>query len=348
MTAQETSFSGSLFMVLGPYPSWPAVQEEKLCKKDMDNGILEVYATPNSTIRFALQSKNGDSIELETCQIVSGPQISRFILAASWEDSKVNLHINGHHVASTDQAVVTENSIEWFATATETREPREFIFIDVSNSNEECKLKRQSEVSSLTTRAGRIPASSDQSYVDLSNALKQLTDQMVAIRRGESYQDTALATRLRALICRPPSKSHRPLLQRCAGQLDLPLILYCIPPLLPQYWNPYLAEELPISLAISINFSPAKIIETQVPMDIDVWLEQQAARGQARHYTNDEVIRAFADTEGAHYDIGIEPLVYMLKRISAGTDELTLLHDYFLAVGECVAALGSYVLKSIP
>ena len=332
-------------MVMGPYPSWPALKEEKLCKKDIDNGILEVYATPHSTIRLTLQSQGGDSVELETCQIVSGPQISRFILSASWEHSKVDLYINGYHVASTDQAVVTENSIQWSATANETREP---IFIDVSNANEECKLRRQSEVSSLTTRAGRIPASFDQSYVDLSNALKQLTDQMVAIRHGESYQDTALATRLRALICRPPSKSHSPLLQRCAGQLGLPLILYCIPPLLPQYWDPYLVEGLPISLAIAIDFSPEKIIETQVPMDIDGWLQKRAARGQAKLYTNDEVIRAFADTEGAHYDIGIEPLVYMLKRISAGTDQLTLLHDYFLAVGECVAALGSYVLNSIP
>jgi hypothetical protein len=79
-------------------------------------------------------------------------------------------------------------------------------------------------------------------------------------------------------------------------------------------------------------------------MDIDFWLQKKAARHQSKFYTNDEVIRAFADTEAAHYDVGIEPLVNALKSVRTGTNDMTMLHNYFLMVADCVVGLGSDLL----
>jgi hypothetical protein len=341
MTSAKPNLTGSLFMVMEPHPYWPALQEERLCRRILENGILDLYATPNSTIKLVLQLQGEYSVEIETCPIVSGPQISKFIFSASWDHGEVDLRINGYHVASTNLEQNTESSVQWSASGGPTDTA---FWQDITNDNEQCRAKRQSEASALTTGSGRIPTSPDKPYVDLSNALKQLNDQIAAIRRGELYQDTALATRLRALICRP--KSQKPLLQRCAGELNLPLILYCIPPVLPQYWNPYSDVGPPISLSISIDFSPEKVSESQVTMDIDFWLQKKAARYQSNLYTNDEVIRAFADTEGAHYDIGVEPLVNALKSIQRGTNEMTMLHDYLLVVAQCVMVLGANLLNS--
>lgn len=326
---------------MGPYPYWPALQEERLYQQILENGILDLYATPNSTIKLVLQFQGEYSVEIETCPIISGPQTSQFIFSVSWNHEEVDLYINGYHVTSTNLEQNTESSVQWSASGGSTNTE---LWQDIINENEQCRATRQSEVLSLTTRPGRIPTSPDKPYVDLSNALKQLNDQIAAIKRGELYHDTALATRLRALICRP--RSQKPLLQRCAGELNLPLILYCIPPLLPQYWDPSSDEGIPISLSISIDFSPEKVSESQVPMDIDFWLQKKAARHQSKLYTNDEVIRAFSDTEGAHYDIGVEPLVNALKSIQRGTNEMTMLHDYLLVVAQCVIVLGANLLNS--
>ena len=339
MTAKESNFTGSLIMVMGPFPSWPAFQQERLCQYIIENGIADLYATPDSTIKLVLSSKEGHSAELETCPIITGPQISRFIFSASWDCEEVDLHINGYHVAATDPTKKTEVSVQWSSPVSDSA--RE-IFQNISQDNERCRDRRKDEAGYLTAKNGRIVSSSDKPFLDLENAIKQLNDQIAAIRLGELYQDTALATRLRALICRP--KSQTPLLQRCAGELNHPLIFWCIPPLLPQFWVPYSDEQLSLHLSISIDFSPEKISETQVPMDIDFWLQKKAARHQSKCYTNDEVIRAFADTEAAHYDVGIEPLVNALKSVQTGTNDMTMLHNYFLMVAECVVRLGSGLL----
>jgi hypothetical protein len=339
MTAKESNFTGSLFMVMGPFPSWPAFQQERLCQHIIEKGVAELYAMPDSTIKLVLRSKEGHSAELETCPIITGPQTSRFIFSASWDCEKVDLHINGYHVAATDPTKNTEVSVQWSSPVSDSE--RE-IFMNISQDNERCRDRRKDEARSLTAKTGRIVTSSDKPFLDLDNAIKQLNDQITAIRRGELYQDTALATRLRALICRP--RSQTPLLQRCAGELNHPLTLWCIPPLLPQFWDPCSDEQLSLHLSISIDFSPEKISETQVPMDIDFWLQKKAARHQSRCYTNDEVIRAFADTEAAHYDVGMEPLVNALKSVRTGTNDMTMLHNYFLMVAECVVRLGSGLL----
>ena len=78
-------------MVMGPYPYWPALQEERLCQLILENGILDLYATPNSTIKLVLQLQGEYSVEIETCPIVSGPQISKFIFSASWDHGEVDL-----------------------------------------------------------------------------------------------------------------------------------------------------------------------------------------------------------------------------------------------------------------
>lgn len=326
-------------MVLGPFPYWPALQQEKLCQFVLENGVAELYAMPNSTIKLVLQSQEGHLAELETCPIVSGPQASRFILSAIWNDEKIDLYLNGYHVGATDPSSNTEANVQWTVAVSDTERVQ---FQNISKDNEQYRTRRKDEALSLRAKAGRVITSSDKPFTDLANAIKQLNDQVTAIRRGQLYQDTALATRLRALICRP--RSQTPLLQRCAGELDLPLFLYCIPPMLPQYWDPCSDERLPLHLSISIDFSPEKISETQVPMDIDFWLRKNAARHQLKCYTNDEVIRAFADTEAAHYDVGVEPLVDALRSIRPGTNDMTMLHNYFLMVAECVMALGNGLL----
>ncbi len=338
----EGKFTGVIFALLGEFNVWPAPQEGLIFHEELDEGVIDFFGIPNLAIKVVLTQKNGETSQVETCPIISGPEISLFIFSVTWDFPEIDVHINGHHVASTDTTKVIEENLKWSATENDNKS---IIFTDITVDNEQYRTQRIKESCSLQTRADRLPANNEKPYEDLSNALKQLRDQIAAIKRGEMHQDTALAARLRALICR--SKSQSPLLQRCAGELKLPLIFYGIPPLLPQYWDPIRDGDLssPIAFSIKLSASPTKTIATQVAMDLDYWLQMQSANMNEKLYTNDEVVRAFADTEGAHYDNGVEPLVQALKRINHFRAEMTMLHKFFLMTAECVLAIGEYVLQ---
>lgn len=320
----DDNFQKTFYAVLGDYNVWPPPREALMFHAELEHGHFDAFGMPNSTIRAVITQKNGKSTQVMTCPIIRGPELSLFILSVTWNFPSIDIHINNHHVATTDSAKIIEESIEW--ARLESTE-QQTIFKDITAENEYWRAKRISELTSLPVRSDRLPATNDEPYIRLHEALKQLSDQTIAIRRGETYQDTALAARLRALICR--AKRQYPLLQMCAGKLELPLILYSIPPSLPHHWDPNRDVSFSSSIELSINThtSPIKTIATQVEMDLDYWLQEQAANLGSKPYTNNEILLAFANTEASHYDVGVEPLVRTLKSMKQNDSARTILHD---------------------
>lgn len=340
MTDTINKFSHSSFFILGAYPRWPPSRIEKLIGVDLDKGILEVFATSYSTIKVIVTCKDGQSSQVETCPIKYGPQVSQFIFCVIIDFPNIDIIINGYNVASTDLGKPIEKVIEWQKPIREDKGTKA-IFIIVDNEkyvNERIKLS-----SNLSLKKGRIQAPAEKQFNDLFNAICQIKDQVSAIKRGEMHQDTALAARIRALICH--GKNQYPLLQKCARNLGLPLNIFGIPPMLPEFYDPKNDENLNPNFIIDINISPEKTVETQVLIDIDFWLQMHSGCHHSVKYTNNDIIRSFADTEGAHYDNDIDPFVNSLRSICLNNDERTMLHEYFLMVAECVIALGEYIIQ---
>ena len=71
-----------------------------------------------------------------------------------------------------------------------------------------------------------------------------------------------------------------------------------------------MAKGLVVSVLGPVN--EEQIRPEYAAMDIDVWLNLQHVSINGRDYTNNDVLRAVADTTGSHYDASIEPLVEAL------------------------------------
>jgi hypothetical protein len=92
-----------------------------------------------------------------------------------------------------------------------------------------------------------------------------------------------------------------PLLQTCAAYHDAKLLVYVPPP----HWAIF--NNKPSIEGISRLFAH-KLHPGLVELDLDVWLVLPSARCSEKSYSNNEVLRTFADTlGGAHYDHSVDP-----------------------------------------
>ncbi len=329
--------TGTAFLILGDFSPWPPVEQGLMGEFPVEGGNFGLYVMPNARIKIILTFDSGESIQVETCPIENSPVLPKFILTLSWNAAHLAVDINHTHVASTDKTKNIESRITLPLASTKTPG----FFKDISAQNEDWRLKRISQeggVSDLIVVA-RV-------FEQLSDELLQLKDLLAAIRSGKMHHIAGLVRQIRALIC--TGKNMNPLMQRAGGILGLPLLLYDIPPSVEDF--PQIEG---LTFSSSHSFSADKNHSTQVPMDLDVWLEQDDSflgmdntdKELLKKYTNNKVIRAFADKEAAHYDRELDPLITYFKQIQ--TPNGSWLHTYFVSVGECVLKIGEdVVLKS--
>jgi hypothetical protein len=283
---------------------------------------------PSSRIKIILTFDSGKSIQVETCPIENSLVLPMFMLSLSWNIACLDVYINAKHVASTDKTKNIELRIVCSMAATE----KPGFFMDISAQNEEC-------------RRARIPKDGvvcDPARVceQLSGELSQMKDLLELIGSGKTNHLHGLARQIRALICRG-GKNMDPLLQRAGGVLGLPLLIYDIPRSVEDF-----SQVEGLSFRVSQSFSVDKKYLTQVPTDLDVWLEKEdsflGTDKKLLKYTNNKTIRAFADREAAHYDRKCDPLITYFKQIQ--TPNALFLQDYFVAVAQCILGMGDSVL----
>ncbi len=338
MSNADKKFTETIFTVFKPLSRWPFKAETLLISRRSDGGVVEVLSTPQSKFAVVVKPIDELPIRLETCSMLQVPQHSAFIFSVAIDYPDIDIRINRHHVASSDITKTVKSVLEWGM-------PKDAVLglgVDLSKQNEECRKNRKREFAKLILRKGRLIAPQEKAYGDLKAACLQLSDSIELLHQGKIYHDTALVTRLRALICR--TKGQHPLLQRTAGELNLALIIYGNPASGP---IPEIVSTASLQIDNHIAMKPVFSVDTE--MDIDYWLQLKSAHVNGKPYTNNEIILAFANTEGAHYDKGIEPLVAALKKIRFGVNnkEFTLLNHYLLKVSGCVLELGRYVLNEL-
>lgn len=338
MSAQPERFEGTGTLVLGPLSIWPPSQLSLVLAWQTDAGVVETWASPASTLTVVIKPSRGEPARLESCPI-HGVQTSAFFLCVRWKYPTIDIRVNEHWVASTDTTRPTVS----FVNIPHALTP--YVALDLTEENEKHQSARRNEMALIKLRPGRLTASRTKPFHDLANALRQLADQVLALRRGELHQDTALAARLRAVVCR--SKSSIPLLQRVAGILDAPLVVYSAIPsndFVPQL---PIAPHLACDLCMHVFAEPSPPYTTA--MDLDFWLGLSTLELKGLRYTNSQIILAFADTEGAHYDPGVHPLVSALKRlrgISLHGPPMERLHSFLLDVALAVMSLSERVLAN--
>jgi len=125
------------------------------------------------------------------------------------------------------------------------------------------------------------------------------------IHAGRLHHVKGLASRLRMLIA---TGEPLPLLQLCAAENDLPLIVYThYQPNAPR--PPVLLEANIIDFALSPQAAPP----FDNPVDLDVWLDFIFLRIDGRDITNHRALKEVGDTIGSHFATDVLPSVGMLK-----------------------------------
>ncbi|WP_425409010.1 hypothetical protein [Hyphococcus sp.] len=332
---QSKKFEGQFVGVAGPFSNWPPKLPSIILNKQTAAGTIQVTAMPASTLIVATRQHSTILKHVETCPL-KGPDKSPFVLSIRWQGSEIGVWVNGSCAASTDTQQETETSIEWHAPVDANP------ILSLHKDNESSREARKKDLLTLKIRANRLPASTDHMINKLQSARLQLADQIASVQRGQIHHDTALAARLRALICH--MNNGYPLLQRLAGAFDLPLIVYAVPPS-PEPKDLITAAQL----IIDQHVAPSATYSVDAAMDLDFWLNAEKAHCNGSAYSNNAIIRAYADTEAAHYDEGIEPLVASLKEMSVVNPHgspMMALHTFLLNVAKSVMPLCDQVLAA--
>lgn len=243
------------------------------------------------------------------------------------------MFVAGKCAASTDPTDQVESEIAIV------RQPTT-VSSDLGARNEDVRISRSQAIKSRTPRPGRTPLTAAETFKELHDDIIQLRDLVSHIDVGRIQHLNGLSALLRKMICR--SGTNDPILQRCAGLLNLPLIVYSKIPSAQETAND------PPTWSFSSHIRVSRDHPNDTALDLDLWLTAQCVELGGEQYDNETVLRAIADTTGAHSDPDWDPLVGLFGRAPPGEYDRakirTTLQNYFRLVAEAVLVLGERVL----
>lgn len=327
---------GAVLFVVGPFTSWPPPHHSMVASGQFDAGHWTLWATPNRTLVGVVRFHRRGL----TCIVESYPltYVGSYaaMLGMTWSPDAQKLYADGVLVGSTVAA-------DHVPAGMSIGETKRWLSVDLSKQNREMQRQRTEWANSLAPRKGRRKVSLGEAIRDLADAQSQLADMLKSFRRGDTYFASSLAALLRSLLSMP-TKSMNPLLQRAAGLLDLPLIIYAKatgPSKIPARDS--------VRIFMQTHVLPTHEEATDSAMDLAYWLQLPTTLTRDRAYTNDETIRAIADTRGSHFDPSLEPLVDDLRAIMKGLSNygpVTMYNDFLLSVARVADSLSSRVITA--
>ena len=295
-----------------------------------------MWVSPDQTFIAVFQPNDEPSYSIETSPLVLESPTSELTFAVRCSQRQGDIFLNGKHVATNRDNVTIDCPI------TIPAPPTVELDFDPTAANDDCRRKRAEEIAKLSQRANRRKLTFDEQLDQLRDGCKELDELTHLLAEPKPHFHASVSARIRALICRFDRGPSYPLLQRIAGQLDLPLILYA-PPFSGLNKDHPIAKGL--SLSIDGMVTPEKIDPVQVPLDIDFWLTLKQATIDGVPYSNNEILRAIADTSGSHHDSDADPLVYKLNTIKVSRFVESTTSIILQAVSECVVCLAKFVIE---
>jgi hypothetical protein len=196
---------------------------------------------------------------------------------------------------------------------------------------------------SLRTKPGRRLLAPRQYLESLKDEVVQIAHLIALIDAGARSHIHGLSARIRSVACYMKASSSIPLLQACASLADLPLPVHTPPP----HWA---ASDNAPHIELGGRIFAVRMHSTDIELDFDVWLSLPLFRFGEVSYSNNDVIRAFAETMGgAHHDPSVDPNIEEIQehlRIASRSPQtFGLLHGLVHEVGGVVLTLSASVLN---
>lgn len=337
----KTAFSGTIAFLKGYNTQpWPGLHTI-VYTADVNGGNVRVWIGPDQRMTAVFKPCNKPSFYARSAPIDIVEEPWEMVVAIRWNIDNGDVWVNGQMAGSSDPtaSVVQVAQVgrppywEKYRKMFPERSPHIQSYID----------KRKHEVAQRRHRENQRPVYPEEYEGRLKDAANQIQDTSNFIKEGRRYFDTALADRIRALVCRFERGPSYPLLQHVAGTKEQSLLVYGMP---------FSGTNTECALAEGVQgwiLGPLTLNKTHpllVEMDLDEWLSQEQTNCNGIDYTNNKMLRAIADTCGTHYDTTVEPLVEFLQSISNSNENNNMMIHKLLEIGEVVASLSEVVLRS--
>ncbi|MGR4927273.1 hypothetical protein ACIPUD_10750 [Bradyrhizobium sp. CAR08] len=330
--AQVDDRSASIIADMDWRRGWPVAERLGMGHfSDLTGWQLTIFAEPDSTIRFELYHATGATLNFSTVQLefVGAPQ---FTIGLSWGVDNHLCVINGVLVAHSDQSLPPAVTLPMPGT----RPP-----LDFSQSNAGARLKRREDAAKLSPRSGHRLRTLEEELAFLKSCRQQLAGDIDAITAGAVHRIHGCAATLRATIALG-GRNFRPLLQRIAGRLDLPLPIYAPvreePPLDPSFPQPTESYRLQVSHERRAG---------DAELDLDVWLEQLGFSVGGKAHNQNELVRLIADSTASHFDPDSDPALDRLESTMVFAEQVSvpMVRAYTLVLTSTIVGLADYVLS---
>lgn len=309
---------------------WPTTLDLPMFEATIGDVSLSANAFPDASIEFEIHSDGKSLAQARSASIRHLPKLLR--LAFSWDlPNEFYVIVNGVRIAD---AFADSVPAELDVPESAVRKARDF-----SIENERALEARSAQSTSILTKADYVLWTPEEEREFLSSSVRSLRELTDALINGGSFHLYATLALIRSLVARG-GRHFNPLLQRVAGRLGAPLIIYSPIP-----------ENDPIAaigdIDIGLHIAHEKLSDEYAEIDLDVWLSVPAWVGRdKKRYTHNDLIRTLCDATGSHFDPGaplkyreIEELVlYRGAYSSAGIIE------YTISIGECICALAAGLL----
>ncbi len=269
---------------------WPASSPVLMFVNPVPDGALRAEAMPDGSIVFAIEGASPEPLTVTSVPITLKTRDIK--IAFSWEHpGHFDVAANGALIASLQTPDALPVTVELRALGR--RNARDF-----SVSNDEVRKRRRLQEVNRTPRPGHRLRTIGEEVTFLNQnvlSLRELTD---AMKAGHKHHLASAWALTRSLIARG-NRNFQPLVQRVAGRLDQPLLLYA-----PIYDAPP-ATINGIAPDILYNFSALPTPENgdEAVVDLDVWLDTPGiTRRSGEVLSQNDLVRLFADAAGSHFD----------------------------------------------
>ena len=298
---EENFGKGSMATSVTRDSPWPPKSEFTISFPDQSgNSTIETVLRPDARISVTITAKDGEQHFLCSPRI-SRPQPASIRFAWRWNEAEASLAVAGKIVAST--AVGFEKADEDLEILPSPWVADEATKIKLLDQSEETRLCRTSEEMGVSASGGKRLRTLKENIISLKARRLALLEMMMAAKEGRHHHLMGISGALRLLICSKHGKSFHPLLQRVAGLLDEPLLVFGNPPNI---------HELSIANGFApdmADYSCVAITQEgrQYQMDLDDWLTNPGFVFVGKSFTNNQLLRLIADSDGSHHDPCVKP-----------------------------------------
>lgn len=274
---------GSLLVAQNWLREWPVPFPTPMFTNRVAGGLLTAEALSDGSIDFQIVGDAGEKISVTSIPVSLKSKRLKFGIAWKFPDD-LSVFANGIQIASL-KPVSLPRSAELPTLAARQA-------VDFSSLNDEARRKRTREETSRTARPGYRLRTLDEEVNFLHSATLQLQELVEALEQGLDYHLFGTLAMIRSLISRG-GRNFQPLVQRVAGRLDRPLLLYA-----PIYENDPITTADPAA-DYRFDVLPEPEVGDEARIDLDVWLGTAGiTKNTGQVLMQNGVIRLFADAAG--------------------------------------------------